>query len=244
VSANGIATYNEKPLHAALKGYVAGDGGAFEVPVAGYVADCVHDGVLIEIQTGGFGKLRRKLRSLLEHHPVRLVHPIPVEKWIVRVDASGKRLGRRKSTKRGRWEDVFEELVAFPRLLLESHFTLTVVMVKVEEVRVVGGRRRRRGQDWRRHERRLLDVVGQRLFSTPEDLLREIPPDLPSPFTTADLARCLSMPRRLSQKMAYCLREMGAITPVGKARNEILYALYGNANTHSAPPAGTCVVVP
>ena len=229
MSANGINTYNENPLHAALKSYVVGDGGAFEVPVDGYIADCVDDGVLVEIQTGSFGKMRRKLQSLLEHHPVRLVHPIAVEKWIVRVDTSGKRLGRRKSPKRGRWEDVFKELVAFPRLLLETNLTLTVVMVKVEEVRVVGGKRRRRGQDWRRLERRLLDVVGQRLFSTPSDLLRDLPATLPSPFTTGDLARSLSMPRWLSQKMAYCLREMGAITPMGKSRNGVLYALNRSA---------------
>jgi hypothetical protein len=235
VSANGINTYNENPLHAALKSYLVGDGGAFEVPVAGFIADCVHDGVLIEIQTANFGKMRRKLQSLLENHPVRLVHPIPVEKWIVRVDSSGKQLGRRKSPKRGRWEELFKELVAFPRLLLETNLTLAVVLVKVEEVRVVGGKRRRRGQDWRRLERRLLDVVGQRLFSTPGDLVRDMPATLPSPFTTSDLARCLSMPRWLSQKMAYCLREMGAITAVGKTRNGILYAL--NSEPSAPVPA-------
>ena len=225
MAAHVINVYNENPLHAALKSYLVGDGGAFEVPVDGYVADCVDDGVLIEIQTRNFGKMRRKLQSLLARHPVRLVHPIPAEKWIVRVDVAGKPLGRRKSPKRGRWEEVFKELVAFPRLLLETNFTLAVVMVRVEEVRVVGGKRRRRGQDWRQLERRLLEVVDQRLFTTPSDLLREIPAALPTPFTTGDLARSLSMQRWLSQKMAYCLREMGAIRPVGKTRNEILYAL-------------------
>ena len=98
-------------------------------------------------------------------------------------------------------------------------------MVKMEEVRVVDGKRRRRRRDWRRSERRLLEVVDQRLFTTPADLLREMPVALPSPFTTGDLARCLSMPRWLSQKMAYCLRKMGAITPAGKSGNAIRYVL-------------------
>jgi hypothetical protein len=103
-----------------------------------------------------------------------------------------------------------------------------VVMVKVEEVRVVDGKRRRRGRNWRRSEQRLLEVVGQRLFTTPGDLLREIPDALPSPFTTGDLARCLSMPRWLSQKMAYCLRTVGAIAPAGKTRNAIQYVFAAN----------------
>ncbi len=50
-----------------------------------------------------------------------------------------------------------------------------------------------------------------------------MPPVLAEPFTTADLAAALSRPRRLAQQMAYCLREMGIIAPVGKHRNAILY---------------------
>ena len=44
------------------------------------------------------------------------------------------------------------------------------------------------------------------------------------PFTTSDLAAALAKPRILAQEMAYCLRKMGAITPVGKRRNAILYS--------------------
>tara|TARA_Y100000588_G_scaffold240422_2_gene254170 strand:+ start:5527 stop:6231 length:705 start_codon:yes stop_codon:yes gene_type:complete len=224
---NGINTYNENPLHAALKAHYAGPDGAFEVPVDGYIADLVQDGVLVEIQTANFGAMRRKLTSLMSTHPVRLVHPIAAEKWIVRLDPHGETLGRRKSPKRGRWEQVFTELVAFPQLMREPNFTLAVAMIQEEEVRIVDGKRRRRGKDWKRSERRLLEVVDQRLFLTPGDLLREIPDAIPTPFTTADLAAQLSMPRWLSQKMAYCLREMGAIVSVGKKRNAIQYVFSG-----------------
>jgi hypothetical protein len=223
MSSPGISTYNEKPLHAALKSYYAGTGGAREVRVGGYVADLVLDGVLVEIQTTSFGAMRRKLEALLVDHRVRLVHPVAAEKWIVRVDPSGTVLGRRKSPKSGRWEEVFKELVAFPRLLLQYNFSLVVVMVVEEEVRVVDDRRRRRRKNWRVSERRLLGVIGERSFATPADLVGELPDALPSPFTTGDLARCSSMPRWLSQKMVYCLREIGAVTPVGKTRSGVLY---------------------
>ena len=73
------------------------------------------------------------------------------------------------------------------------------------------------------HERRLLQVVGQRLFETPQDMLALVPTSLPEPFTTTDLAEATGQPLWLAQKMAYCLREMGAITVVGKRGRGILY---------------------
>ncbi len=225
---HGINTYNETSLHASLKAYFAGPGGECEVPVDGYIADLVQDGVLVEIQTTNFGAMRRKLQSLIVKHPVRLVHPIAAEKWTVRLDKAGERIGRRKSPKRGRWEHVFGELVAFPQLMQDPNFTLAVILIQEEEVRIVDGKRRRRGRDWKRSERRLLKVVDQRLFLTPSDLMREIPDTMPVPFTTADLAKMLSMPRWLSQKMAFCLRQMGAIASVGKKRNAIQYVFSGD----------------
>lgn len=144
--------------------------------------------------------------------------------WIWRVNRSGG--GSRPNV--GAGSTVFGELVAFPQLMQDPNFTLAVVLIQEEEVRIVDGKRRRWGKDWKRSERRLLDVVDQRLFLTPGDLLREIPDSVPTPFTTADLAALLSMPRSLSQKMAYCLRQMGAITTVGKKRNAIQYVFSGD----------------
>jgi hypothetical protein len=51
----------------------------------------------------------------------------------------------------------------------------------------------------------------------PGDLETMLPADLPSPFTTTDLAERLGVTRHLAQKMAYCLRELGVIEAVGKA---------------------------
>ena len=89
-------------------------------------------------------------------------------------------------------------------------------------------RRHEPGRAWRRrgwltHERRLLAVVDRRLFEAPADMSALLPPGLPEPFTTADLAGALGRGRWLAQKMAYCLREMGVIEPTGKRGNAILY---------------------
>ena len=48
-----IGELNEKPLHAALKAWVAQPGDALETPLDGYVIDIIHGEQLVEIQTGG-----------------------------------------------------------------------------------------------------------------------------------------------------------------------------------------------
>ena len=45
------------------------------------------------------------------------------------------------------------------------------------------------------------------------------------PFSTEELAGGIDQPRWLAQKMAYCLRNMGAIDVVGKSGNSILYSI-------------------
>lgn len=219
-----ISTLNEKPLHAALKEWYARPNDRFEVPVDGYLVDIVRGDLLVEIQTQNFAAIKRKLSEITTRRPVRLVHPIAREKWIVRLAEDGEsRLGRRKSPKRGVVEDVFDELVSFPELLAHRNFSMDVLLIQEEEVRRYDDTRAWRRHHWVTQERRLLQVVDQRLFETPEDMRAVIPSALAEPFTTADLAEAIAKPRWLAQKMAYCLRRMRAIRSVGKRRNAVLY---------------------
>ncbi len=218
-----FSTLNEKALHAALKAWYAQPGDQFEVVVERSVIDIVRDDLLIEIQTGGFGPLRRKLMRLTANHPVRLVYPIAAEKFIVREDAGG-RISRRRSPKRGAMHDVFYQLVTFPKLMALPNFTLEVLLIREEEVRRRDGSRRAwRRKGWVTQERRLLDVLDRRVFESPEDLAAFIPADLEPPFTTADIATATGIPRWMVQKMTYCLRELGVIEIVGKTGNSLRY---------------------
>lgn len=219
-----ISTLNEKPLHAALKDWYAQPQDRFEVEVDGYIVDIVRGDLLIEIQTGNFASIRQKLPALAERHPVRLVYPVAQEKWIVKVAAGGpSQLSRRKSPKRGGVEEVFRELVSFPALLTNPHFSLDVLLIHEEELRCHDATRAWRRRGWVTHERRLLKVVNRQRFETPQDMARLLPPTLDQPFTTSDLAAVMGRPRWLAQKMAYCLREIGVIEAVGKQGNAILY---------------------
>ena len=67
-----VGTLREKPLHAALKRWVATEGDLIEEPVAGYVIDLVRDDVLIEIQTRGFSSIKRADRRRVDTIEVSL----------------------------------------------------------------------------------------------------------------------------------------------------------------------------
>ena len=219
-----IGTLNESPLHAALKEWYAQPDDRFEVPVDGFVVDIVRGDLLVEVQTGSFSGIKRKLAVLAARHPVRLVYPVAREKWIVKLAGDGhSQLGRRKSPKRGAVEHVFKELVSFPQLLSDPNFSLDVLLIQEEEFRRYDGKRGWRRRGWVTHERQLLEVVGRRLFETPADMGALLPSSLTEPFTTAELSAAIARPRWLAQKMAYCLREMGVIAPVGKRGKAILY---------------------
>ena len=113
-----IGTLREGPLHRELKRLLAAPGDSFEVRVDGYVIDLVRaDGELVEVQTGGFSALRTKVDALLDRHRMRIVHPIPAERRIVRVDEEGEVLSTRPSPKRPGAATIFEDLVSFPTLL-------------------------------------------------------------------------------------------------------------------------------
>lgn len=219
-----VGTLGEKPLHAALKRWYADRGDRIEEPVDGFVIDIVRDGVLIEIQTSGFSGMKRKLATLLDRHAVHVVHPIAVEKWIVRRGGSGEVISRRRSPKRGAPVDVFGELVSFPELIAHVGLTIELLLIREEEVRRFDGNKGWRRKGWVVEERRLLEVVDRLVLDSPEALAAILPSAVPPRFTTADVADALGRHRRLAQQMTYCLRRAGVIEMVDKQRNAIVYS--------------------
>ena len=222
-----IGTLNEGPLHLAIKALYCRDGACEEVAVDGYVADVrAADDVIYEIQTAGFSTLKTKLAALLEGHRVVLVHPIAVVRHIVKLSPQPDQPAtRRRSPKRGVVAHVLDELVSIPALLNHPNFELEVVLIELEELRAFDPEKVRRRNGWRVVQRRLQEVLRTERFSCARDLLRMVPGVLPEEFTTRELAQAMDEPRRLAQKLAYCLREAGEITICGKQGNALQYRL-------------------
>jgi hypothetical protein len=216
---NGINLLNEKSLHADLKQWYALPDDQMEVPVDGYIIDLVRGDLLIEIQTGSFHPLKRKLARLAETHTVRLVFPIAQEKWIIReAGEGGGRPGRRKSPLHGRVEHVFSQLVYIPDLLSRENFSLEVLLIREEEVRRFDASKARawRRKGWVTSERRLVEVVDRREFHTPADLVALLPAGLPVAFTARELAKNMGLPVWLAHKMIYCLKKLDRVAPAGR----------------------------
>ncbi|MBX3706067.1 MAG: hypothetical protein KF911_05470 [Pseudomonadales bacterium] len=218
-----IGKLNESPLHEALKDLYSVADARQEVAIERFVADVVHpDEVIYEIQTAGFGRMRRKLETLLETRRVVLVHPVVAVRYIHKLGGDpDTEIRPRRSPRRGRPADVLQELVSIPDLLAHPNFELEVVMVELDEFRVPGPVRRRAG--WRVVERRLRDVLGRHRYRVPEDLFGLLAGVPPEPFSTRELALAMGAPRALAQKLAYCLRACGLIEPSGKTANTVLY---------------------
>jgi hypothetical protein len=217
-----IGTLNEGSLHAQLKAWYRERGDRVEQPVGGYVIDLVRGSTLIEIQTGGFAPLRRKLERLLETHAVRVVAPVALTRRIVRLSADGEVLSARLSPKRGRPEDVFARLVSLPALLARPGFEVEVLLTHEEE-----HRRHERGRAYRRRGwvvvgRSLVSVEDRLLLASPEDAAALLP-ELPDLFDTAELAAAGGVTRRLAQQMTYCLRAMDVLQIDGQRRRAVLY---------------------
>ena len=209
-----IGVLREGPLHRELKSLLARPGDAFEVKVDGYVIDLVRaSGELVEIQTGGFSPLRAKLDALLDRHQIRIVHPIPAERRILRVDEDGLVLSERTSPKKPTAATIFEGLVSFPTLLSHPNLTIEILLCREDHVRKpepVRGRRYLRDPG----ERRLTRVLERIELQGPQDAAKLIP-DLDEPFTTKELAKAMRVPLPLAQKAAHCLRALEVLEPAG-----------------------------
>jgi hypothetical protein len=227
-----IGTLNEGALHAQLKDWYRCRGDRVEQLVDGFVVDIVRGNLLVEIQTGSFAPLRRKLDLLTQQHRVRLVAPLPLVRRIIRLSGEGEVLSVRRSPRRGRAEDIFSLLVSIPSLLCRPRFELELVFTHQEELRVY-----QRGRAFRRHGwvvvgRRLVSVERCLRIASPCDAADLLPASLPDLFVTADLARAAAVERRLAQQMTFCLRAMGVLETVGKRGNALVYRRVGSTRSH------------
>lgn len=219
----GINIQNEGILHSQIKQWYAEEKDRFEVKVGRYIVDIVRDKQLIEIQTSNFSSIRNKIKNLIIDYPVRLVYPICEEKWIVTVGKDGDFINRRKSPKKGKLVDLFNELIRCPKMINEDKFSLEILMIKAEEIRCYDGK-----GSWRRkglsiQNRILLDVTKSVVFRVKEDFISFLPDNLPQPFTNKTLSKYLDISTHQATRITYCLKKIELIKEVGKQGNTILY---------------------
>jgi hypothetical protein len=221
-----IGSMNESSLHETLKNLYAAGGHSTESAIDGYIVDIAAEGGVIEIQTGGFSRVRGKIASLLPKHKVKLVYPVAVEKTIVVVDPeTNKTAYRRKSPKKGELIDIAGEILYIPLSILHPNFSLEVLLTKEEEVRAADGK-----GSWRRRgmsivDRKLLGITGRVEFRRAADYLRLLPDSLPPSFTNRTAAELMGRPVEKIERLTYSLRRLGLLEVAGRAGNANVYRI-------------------
>ncbi len=220
----GIGTLSEKTVHALLKRCCDPEPSHQEVPLEGFVADIFADSAVTEIQTAQFNKLRGKLEAFLPRWPVTVVYPIPREKWIVWVDGdTGVCRSRRKSPVHGSVYSAFPELYRIKTFLLDPNLRLKLVLLDVEEYRLLDGKCADRNRSAGRVDRIPLRLAGEVTVACPNDYRQFIPEGLTEPFTSRDLGQAAHVRLPLAQIAAHILCHVGVLERAGKRGRLTLY---------------------
>lgn len=220
----GIGTLGERTLHGVLKLYFEPDTARHEIKLENFVADIVRPDGIIEIQTRGFHKLRKKLETFLAVHPVTVVYPVARTKWLLWLDPqTGEITKKRRSPKTGRPFEIFHELYAIKPLLLRKNLRLCIVLLDMEEYRRLDGWSHDRKKGSTRFERIPVDIGEEIYISSLEDYKMLIPSGLPQPFTAKDFQKASGLNLKTARTALQILHYVGAAERTGKQGNAYLY---------------------
>lgn len=235
----GIGTYGEKTVHSVLKNYFEPCADGHEQKVGGFVADIVGEDGIIEIQTAGFDKLRRKLESFLSVCRVTVVHPIPRHRWLISIDPlTGAHGRKRKSPKTGTPYDIFPELYKIKPMLKNERLSICIVMLDIEEYRQppeTSGLRRGRRKGYTRYDRIPLSIEEEIHLDNIYDWLYFIPNGLSAEYTSADFAHAAKISADSARFALNILTEIGVTERIGKKGNSFLYRTAVSGQEASPP---------
>ena len=220
---DGIGTLGEKTLHAALKSAIEPRTEFHEIPVGRYIADIYNEEGITEIQTGGFYPLRDKLSAYLPEHTVRIVCPIPAQKFICWIDEkSGAVTPPRKSPLSGTYFNIFRELGYIRHMLPNDRLHICPVLLSVTDYRLLNGWSQDRKRGSVRYERIPHEVLGCCDLCTPADYASLLP-ELPETFTAKQLAKEAHIRLPAAQSTVRVLSCIGVLEKCGMQGRAYLY---------------------
>lgn len=213
-------------MHAILKSYYEPDEDRQEIPIENYVADIYTGGEIIEIQTRQFNRMRDKLTVFLPLYPVTIVYPIPREKWIIWIDEeSGELSKKRKSPVKGNPYFVFPELYKIKMFLKDPNLKLKLVLLDMEEYKLLNGWSRDRKKGSSRYDRIPTELAEEIEISCLRDYMQFVPYELEGEFTSREFAKAAHIPVSLAQTTLNILYYVGTVTRTGKKGNQYLYTV-------------------
>ncbi|MBR6772444.1 MAG: hypothetical protein IKM29_03515 [Clostridia bacterium] len=226
-TAGGIGVLNERTLHAAIKLYLEPSELCREVAIGRRTADIVGEDGIIEIQTRGFERLRKKLTEFLPAVRVTVVLPVCENRriWHINPD-DGTISGGRKSPVKGTPLSAFDELYKIHPFISNDNLTVRVMFLDVDDYRVPDKKHSRRGSV--RYDRVPASLNSEIVINSENDLLQLLPTDLPDEFTSADLAKLGKVRQNIASRALTVLTKSGLTVRKGKRGRFYLYGLCSN----------------
>lgn len=221
---NGIGTLGEKTIHAVLKYYFEPNEEYHEIKENRFVADIATEDGIIEIQTGNFNLLRRKLESFLKEKKVTIVYPIPYVKWLKWIDETTGEVGKkRKSPKKGTPYRIFPELYKIKEYLKHPNLELCMILINMEEYRLLNGWSYDKKRGSSRYDRIPLELVDEVYVRNPGEYQKLIPEGLEEEFISKEYQRAAGLSLSAAQKALNVLHYVGAVERSGKRGNAYIY---------------------
>ena len=216
----GIGTLGEKTVHAVLKEYYGGGDESKEIKVGGFVADCVCEDGVVEIQTRQLYRLDRKLAALLPVCRVKVVFPIEKDKTIITVDEdSGELISRRRSPKHVTVYHAIAQLYGIRQHLADDNLTVRLPVLSVEEFRSANKKRGRTAK----LDRVPTAMSDEIVLARPEDYAALFTP-LPDAFTSAELAKNCHIDRESARRVIGVLKQLQLVTESGRRGRSKLFS--------------------
>ena len=223
---SGIGTYKEKTLHAVLKDYYAPSRDMQEIDIDGYVADIYTGSEIIEIQTGSFAPMRKKLQCFLHNYPVTIVCPIPRIKYLSWInEETGECSKPRKSTVKGSVYRAFYELYKIKPFLEHPNLHFCFPYLEIREYRLLNGWSRDKKRGSCRYDRIPAALLDEITIYNREDYLQILPEGLPEPFTAKELGKAIGERKETAAKVLHILHYLKLVERCGKSGNSYLYKI-------------------
>lgn len=217
----GIGTLGEKTVHAVLKEYYGGGDESKEIKVGGFVADCVCEAGVVEIQTRQLYRLDRKLATLLPVCRVTVVFPVEREKTIITFDEeSGELISRRRSPKHVTVYHAIAQLYGIRQHLADDNLTVRLPVLSVEEFRSANKKRGRTAK----LDRVPTAMSDEIVLTRPEDYAALFTP-LPDVFTSAELAKLCHIDRDSARRVIGVLKQLQLVSESGRRGRSKLFSL-------------------
>ncbi len=221
----GIGTLGEKTLHSAVKYYFQPDPAKREVKSGPYWADAVWEEGIVEIQTCSFERLRPKLQYYLPQGPVTVVYPVPAKKSLIWITEEGETTPPRKSPAKPMAGQVLWELYKLRELLPHPNLRLCVLLLEVEEYRLLNGWSKDKKRGSTRFDRMPVSLLEEVWIRSAAEYRKLLPENPPVPFTSREFGKAVGLSPKKATLAANVLRTLGVIQQQGKRGNAFLYSV-------------------